>query len=473
VFDITDSDEITTVVLMSNANADAIATAVTNGVIDLEADAISTIRIEANAADGGGAEVANGLDLSTDNTGTSMAIETTDSGDDSLTIGVITLDDDVTTLTVSNADDDDNAATEFNEISAVGLTSLTISDGYLLSDANSQETVIDLDDTAAITSIDASAALGGVNLDIDDLGADATINLVQADDVAADAADVVAIAITAGTTAANLTVNDGGAASTLSITSGDFDGLTINMGGGADIVTLAGSRGDNNSVNGDAGDDYIIGNGEDDDINGGAGSDLITGGAGNDTISGGAGADYFGFVAAADGADTIDDWTVADDVIVFQAADAVGADLFGGGAVTLAASDSDVATDTANYTDAAGNTQTVNLIDATDYNEIDATGTWATNHVNVITEAAGYASVAAMNAAIDGGAGTVADNVTGIVVFHNNTTDDVEMWYVADAGTVATGAGLDATHLASFDNLAVTDIAASFSEANFAVGLIA
>jgi len=334
VFDITDSDEITTVVLMSDDNDDAIATAVTAGVIDLEADAISTIRIEANSDDGAGAgaEVANGLDLSTDNTGSSMAIETTDSGNDSLTIGVITLDDDVTTLTVSNADDDDAAATTFNEISAAGLTSLTISDGYLLSDADSQETVIDLDDTAAITSIDAAAALGGVNLDIDDLGADATINLVQADDVDDDAADVLTIAITGGTTANNLTINDGGAASSVTITSGDFDGLTINMGGGNDTVTLTGAVGDGTTVNGDAGNDILIGHNDDDVINGGAGNDYIRGGTGTDTLSGNAGNDNFVFHNASSNSDTIDDWTAADDVIVFGADEATNAaDVFDAG----------------------------------------------------------------------------------------------------------------------------------------------
>ena len=164
VFDITDSDEITTVVLMSDDNDDAIATAVTAGVIDLEADAISTIRIEANSADGAanGAEVANGLDLSTDNTGASMAIETTDSGADALAIGVITLDDDVTTLTVSNADDDDAywSTTVFTEISAAGLTSsdnlgwlLDLSDHRHVKRPSLTWTIL-----RQLTSVDASAS---------------------------------------------------------------------------------------------------------------------------------------------------------------------------------------------------------------------------------------------------------------------------------------------------------------------------
>ncbi|MDC1282300.1 hypothetical protein N8Z18_00865, partial [bacterium] len=471
VFDITDSDEITTVVLMSDANDDAIATAVTAGVIDLEADSISTIRIEANSADGGGAEVANGLDLSTDNTGASMAIETTDSGDDSLTIGVITLDDDVTTITVSNADDDDNAQTVFNEISAVGLTALTITDGYDLSDANSQETVIDLDDTAALTSIDASAALGGVNLDIDDLGASATINLVQADDVADDAADALTIAITGGTTADNLTINDGGAASSVTITSGDFDGLTINMGGGNDTVTLTGAVGDGTTVNGDAGNDILIGHNDDDVINGGAGNDYIRGGTGTDTLSGGAGDDNFVFHSASSNSDTIDDWTAADDVIVFGADEATNAaDVFDAGAVVLAGTDPDAGTDTA----ATDGTETITALAAADYAEVTAaTGTLDDNHVTVVDIAAGYADLEALYDAFDGGGDGGGSNESHIIIFMNSTSNDVEMWYVSDTGTDTDRSDIVASQLASFDNITGADIGDAFAATNFAVGLIA
>jgi Ca2+-binding RTX toxin-like protein len=53
-------------------------------------------------------------------------------------------------------------------------------------------------------------------------------------------------------------------------------------------------------VNGDSGDDFLVGNTGNDMIYGGSGNDFIRGDAGNDTLYGGAGADTFFFGATTD-----------------------------------------------------------------------------------------------------------------------------------------------------------------------------
>lgn len=57
------------------------------------------------------------------------------------------------------------------------------------------------------------------------------------------------------------------------------------------IFVSQASSGGRNTVNGDAGDDVLIGGNENDTLNGGAGNDLIRGGDGNDRLDGGAGDD--------------------------------------------------------------------------------------------------------------------------------------------------------------------------------------
>jgi len=52
-------------------------------------------------------------------------------------------------------------------------------------------------------------------------------------------------------------------------------------------------------------------------LSGGEGDDILDGGAGTDTLTGGEGADTFTFTSTSNGADTITDFTVADDILKF------------------------------------------------------------------------------------------------------------------------------------------------------------
>ena len=64
--------------------------------------------------------------------------------------------------------------------------------------------------------------------------------------------------------------------------------MTINAAGGNDTITLSNVPLNNATViNGDAGDDIIVGSGAAEVINGGAGADRITGFDGDDTVNGG------------------------------------------------------------------------------------------------------------------------------------------------------------------------------------------
>ena len=82
-------------------------------------------------------------------------------------------------------------------------------------------------------------------------------------------------------------------------------------GEGSDIIR--GDTGDD-EIYGDGGNDLILGDAGADTIYGGAGDDTIIGAAGDDTLTGGAGADTFVF-SAGDGSDTITDFDKNNDVI--------------------------------------------------------------------------------------------------------------------------------------------------------------
>lgn len=77
-----------------------------------------------------------------------------------------------------------------------------------------------------------------------------------------------------------------------------FERFTVNGGAGNDSLdasafTLAAA-----TLNGDAGDDMLLGGSRADILTGGAGNDTLRGGAGNDTLRGGAGNDSYVFAAA-------------------------------------------------------------------------------------------------------------------------------------------------------------------------------
>ncbi|MDP4575540.1 M10 family metallopeptidase C-terminal domain-containing protein [Qipengyuania sp. G39] len=95
------------------------------------------------------------------------------------------------------------------------------------------------------------------------------------------------------------------------------DGNDNVLGGGGNDVVIGGTGDD--LLRGGSGNDFLRGGNGSDNLGGGAGADRLTGGAGNDIVTGGTGADEFAFIAMGTGnADTITDFSVADDTIVFD-----------------------------------------------------------------------------------------------------------------------------------------------------------
>lgn len=86
------------------------------------------------------------------------------------------------------------------------------------------------------------------------------------------------------------------------------------LDGGIGADTLYG--GDlNDTLLGGADNDILFGEAGIDTLDGGAGNDLVSGGGGSDRLTGGTGADTFRFDTAFSGADTITDFSVADDTM--------------------------------------------------------------------------------------------------------------------------------------------------------------
>ncbi|GFE49973.1 hypothetical protein So717_17260 [Roseobacter cerasinus] len=102
---------------------------------------------------------------------------------------------------------------------------------------------------------------------------------------------------------------------------------TVHLGSGADIFNdneqtginaldvVYGGEG-NDTINGGGGDDTFFGQQGEDVILGGDGDDTIDGGSGNDVLTGGSGGDTF-VLAAGDGQDVIEDFSVAEDRLQF------------------------------------------------------------------------------------------------------------------------------------------------------------
>ncbi|MBD3753872.1 MAG: hypothetical protein IE935_15985, partial [Micrococcales bacterium] len=101
-----------------------------------------------------------------------------------------------------------------------------------------------------------------------------------------------------------------------------FPNIERDLYGGAGNDTLIGDSrsetilggGGNDHIEGRGGRDLVEGGAGNDSVNGGDGDDLINGGSGTDSLTGGAGRDWFAFYAG-DGADTITDFNVDEDVI--------------------------------------------------------------------------------------------------------------------------------------------------------------
>ena len=97
-------------------------------------------------------------------------------------------------------------------------------------------------------------------------------------------------------------------------TSGELSVTGTGFGETLNASSFTGNGSNGLTLNGGSGDDNIVGTGFVDIITGGNGADVITAGAGSDNITGGAGSDTFVFNSVS-GADTIVDYTVADDSI--------------------------------------------------------------------------------------------------------------------------------------------------------------
>ena len=98
--------------------------------------------------------------------------------------------------------------------------------------------------------------------------------------------------------------------------------------GGVGNDTIYGGTG-NDSVIAYQGDDSVTGAAGNDTLRGESGSDTLSGGSGNDTLSGGTENDSFIFDTLESGIDTITDFSVNDDLLVFSAA-GFGSDLVAG-----------------------------------------------------------------------------------------------------------------------------------------------
>jgi Ca2+-binding RTX toxin-like protein len=112
------------------------------------------------------------------------------------------------------------------------------------------------------------------------------------------------------------------ASDTGTVTVDRVTGTTLNGTGLDDI--LIGRDGANNTINGNEGNDVLIGGTGNDKLNGGTGNDVLMGGGGADQLTGGAGNDTFLFKAISDstpgtGHDTITDFTHGSDHIDISA----------------------------------------------------------------------------------------------------------------------------------------------------------
>jgi hypothetical protein len=463
--------------------------------------------------------------------GVESIVVTLGDGDDTMILAqdsdaIIVAGDGSDTLDINSGDDFSNNAnfafTGFEKLDIVGATSTTISAAQLA--GNGTFAITSDDDTlnvnvvaAAGGSLDASGitiasgsvatlvytgsakadtitggkeaetiafTVGGDSID----GGAGTDTFTMADSTL----NATALGVTGSDTSTGAVINlsdDAVTGTTIYAATSQYTGSNASVEGGTSTHVYAANKTTNSTevtsisgvenVTGGDGADYIVGSGSNNALKGAAGADVILGGDGDDyilgaggadTVTGGNGADKFAFhVSTTADADTIKDFT-SSDIIVFGADDATNtADLFDGGETVLAATDASALT-----VDATGNGGST-AIDATDYNEAaTATGTLEADHINVLTGAGG-ASVAAVFNAIDDGAGTMAaDNSDMILVFYNTGTAKVEMWDVTDAGTSAADyANGTATQIATLEGIAAADIAATFSEANFHVELIA
>jgi len=261
--------------------------------------------------------------------------------------------------------------------------------------------------------------------------------------------------ISVDTTSANVLIDLAGTAALANTITGT-NGADTTSGATTGAITIDSGAGD---------DTLILGSGND-GVTAGEGIDIVDTGAGTDTIvftETTAAHDTLWIKAATDVTNTVTGFGAAD-VIRFNVDDVAAsgtADLFDAGdttAVTFANTDP---------TNTAG---AIVALDASDYVEIAKTGTVVDNKVNIITDSTGFASAAATLDAIDT-SGTMSANASSIILgFYNSTDSEFQIHYVSAAGTSANNyTDVTAVELVAFTDIISTDIAGSFSNANFEV----
>jgi len=213
----------------------------------------------------------------------------------------------------------------------------------------------------------------------------------------------------------------------------DFESVTVI---GSVTSTIIGNS-SANIITGGSSNDTLSGNGGNDTLSGGEGDDIIDGGAGTDTLTGGEGADTFTFTSTSNGADTITDFTVADDILKFV--DDTNLSLVG--------------TKIESFVVGA----TTDLGQGTDL-------LTTTHNVIVLTDAVANNDGAGIQTAL---AGIVADTGNaaignGVIVVAAASSGDAKVWYDA------VSASGNAVELATLTGVTVNDLA-NFTADNFVI----
>ncbi len=220
------------------------------------------------------------------------------------------------------------------------------------------------------------------------------------------------------------------------IAADNVKGALIFGKGGGDIITahpsgsmVLGGAG-NDSISGGVSADLLQGGADDDTIGGGGGIDILSGGVGNDTF-------YFNVSPANNIYSQITDFTPGDDKFKFVV------DYLGDGAnsypfkltgTTLAASENNAAT-----LNAANN---------------------AAKNLLIVTDAGGFASMAAAADAIDGATATGS----ALVAYFNSTAGHGQIYHDSDIGDTG---GSTEILVATFNAASGTDVAALDATDNF------
>ncbi|MDB4030498.1 hypothetical protein N9482_02805 [Planktomarina temperata] len=451
--------------------------------IELAATGADITTIDASGMGTGGALVQTGR------TGTEAATYTGSAGDD--------------TLIMMNAADTLNGGAgtgdtlDINMTQAVGTAIIDLSADDQIASFNgganiAVQTGFENVNTAGVTlngavitgTSAANTLVGGVGVDQIDGGAGddtisggagsntldggaGTADVLDASDLVVSGADDGIVVNVSGSTVANIGTSleaaDGSGTAGITAVANNTVVFTIDSTNGSEAATQDISTISNfESYVLSAEADIFYGSSGVDTVDGGAGADMFRGGDGADVFTGGAGVDSFAIHSAAHAAKLIKDWA-SEDQVVFGVDEVVADD--------STFSETVLGSTNPGTTIIGTGGSTLVAVHADDYVEIDATGTVVAEHINVLTDSTGAAT---LGLALDGQTTMAADNSDFIVVFYNSATSNVELWNVTDAGTAAAShADAVGTHMMSFENIAASGIAAAFDAGAFQVELIA